>query len=146
MNRAEILQNIKNKFSDKIKKFFEKSRKRVYIDISHEDIADFTRLIFLDLGARFNTASAVDTPKGIEILYHFTFDEINLLVSLRALLDKNDPHIRSMTPIMEGAEWIEREIHELFGVEFDGHPNLKPLLLPDDWPKGKCPLRRDYKG
>ena len=104
------------------------------------------KYIFSESGARFNIASAVDTPEGIEILYHFTFDKLNLLISIKTLLDKDDPHIQSLTAIMKGAEWIEREIHELFGVEFDGHPNPKPLLLPDDWPKGKCPLRRDYKG
>lgn len=145
MTKSEIVKNIKKKFSGKIIKFFDKSHKRVYIDINREDLPDFVKHIFLKLGVRFNTASAVDTPNAIEILYHFTFDEINLMISLRAFLKRSDPHIESITPIMKGAEWIEREIHELFGVEFDGHPNLKPLLLPDDWPKGKCPLRRDYK-
>jgi len=145
MNKAEILKSINNKFPGKIIKIFDKSRKRIYIDIKHCDIVDFARYIFLDLGARFNTASGVDTPGGIEILYHFTIDKINLMISLRVRLDKNDPHIDSITPVMEGAEWIEREIHELFGVEFDGHPNMKPLLLPDDWPKDKHPLRRDFK-
>jgi len=44
---------------------------------------------------------------------------------------------------MKCAEWIEREIHEMFGVNFKGHPNLKHLLLKDDWPEGNYPLRRD---
>ena len=60
-------------------------------------------------------------------------------------LDKEDLRIDSLTPIMKGAEWIEREIHELFGVEFKGHPRLIKLLLPDDWPDNLYPLRRDYK-
>ncbi len=67
------------------------------------------------------------------------------VVSFRAHLNKKALVIDSITPIMKGAEWIEREIHELFGVDFKNHPNLKPLLLPDDWPKGLYPLRRDYK-
>jgi len=62
---------------------------------------------------------------------------------MRVSLDRKDPHVKSIAPIMKGAEWIEREIHELFGVEFDGHLNMKPLLLPDGWPKDKYPLRRD---
>jgi Ni,Fe-hydrogenase III component G len=145
MTRMDILEKIKNKFSKKVLKLFEKSKKRIYIDIDHDDLPDFATYIFKDLGARFNTASAVDTPKGIEILYHFTFDSIDLVVSLRVLLDKSDPHIASLTPIMKGAGWIEREMHELFGVEFDGHPDLRPLLLPDNWPKDKYPLRRNCK-
>ena len=145
MTRTEALESIKNKFSDKIVKLFDKSVKRVFIDINRKDLKEFVKHIFLELGARFNITSAVDTPNAIEILYHFTIDEVNLMISLRTFLERNDPHIESITPIMKGAEWIEREIHELFGVEFDGHPNLKPLLLPDDWPKDKYPLRRDYK-
>ena len=101
--------------------------------------------IFNELGARFNTASCVDGPKEMEILYHFTFDEISLILSIRVFLDKAKLEIDSITPIMKGAEWIEREMHELFGVNFKNHPNLKRLLLPDDWPEGLYPLRRDYK-
>jgi len=145
MTRAEILDNIKNRFSDKNAKFFEKSRKRVYIDIERKDLSEFIKCVFTDLGARFNIASAVDTPKAIEILYHFTFDKVNLMVSIRAYLDKNDPHIHSITSIVKGSEWIEREMHELLGVEFDGHDDIQPLLLPEGWPKDKHPLRRDFK-
>ena len=145
MTRAEIIDSIKEKFSGKITKFFEKSRKRLYLDIDLKIMPEFVEYLFKELGARFNIASAVDTPKAIEILYHFTFDEINLMVSLRVFLDRNHPHVDSITSIIKGSEWIEREIHELFGVAFDGHPNIRPLLLPDDWPKGKHPLRRDFK-
>ena len=145
MTKDEILKRIKDKFGGRIKKFFEKSRKRIYIDIDQKDITAFAEFIFKELEARFSTATCVDMPKGMEILYHFGFDEAGIVVSLRAYLDKNNPEIESITPIMKGAEWIEREIHELFGVEFKNHPNLKRLLLPDGWPEGLYPLRRDYK-
>ena len=145
MTRAEIIKSIKDKFPKEIKNFFDKSKKRIYIDIDAKDLPNLAKHIFSDLGARFNIASAVDMPKRMEILYHFTIDEMNLVISLRALLDKRDPHAPSLTPFMRGAEWIEREIHELFGIEFDGHADIKPLLLPDNWPKGKHPLRRDCK-
>lgn len=145
MTKDEILKNIKDKFSDRIKKFFEKSYRRVYIDLEPRDLTDFVKFVFSELGARFNTASCVDMPNGMEILYHFSFAKASLVVSLRTYLDKKDLEIESITPIMKGAEWIEREIHELFGIEFKNHPNLKPLLLPDDWPQGLYPLRRDYK-
>jgi len=46
------------------------------------------------------------------------------------------------TAFTDGALWIEREMHELLGVNFPGHPNLKKLLLPDDWPDGVYPLRK----
>lgn len=145
MTKEEILKSIKDKFGGKIKNFFEKSYRRVYIDIEPKDLTDFVKHIFKELRARFNTASCVDMPDGMEILYHFSFAKISLVLSFRTYIDKKNLEIESLTPIMKGAEWIEREIHELFGVEFKNHPNLKRLLLPDDWPEGLHPLRRDYK-
>jgi NADH-quinone oxidoreductase subunit C len=55
--------------------------------------------------------------------------------------DKDNPEVDSITPLFPGAEWIEREMWEMLGIKFKGHPNLKRLLLSDDWPEGKYPLR-----
>ncbi|GAG05448.1 unnamed protein product [marine sediment metagenome] len=141
----EIIRSIKDKFGNRIKKFYNKSAKRIYIDIEKKDITDFARFVFKDLGARFSTATATDHPKDIEIMYHFGFDGQGLIVTFRTYVSKNKCEIESLLPLMSGAEWIEREIHELFGVEFKNHPNIKPLLLPDDWPKDKYPLRKDCR-
>ncbi len=81
----------------------------------------------------------------MELLYHFTLEDINLLISFRVKLPKQDPEIDSLTSVLKGADWIEREIHELLGIRFKGHPNLKKLLLPDEWPDGVYPMRQDYK-
>ncbi|MFH1996442.1 MAG: NADH-quinone oxidoreductase subunit C [Candidatus Omnitrophota bacterium] len=144
MTRQDVLDRIQSEFKGKIKNFNEKSPKRLYVDIDKDDVPAMVELIFKKLGARFNIASGVDTPEAVEILYHFDFDDLNLVVSIRTLLDRENPEIESVLPIMKGAEWIEREIHELFGVKFKNHPNMKPLLLPDNWPKGQYPLRRDF--
>ncbi len=145
MTRDEVLNRLKDKFGKRIKDLFEKSEKRVYITIDPKDITEFVKFIFSGLEARFITASCVDMPKEMEILYHFAVEETRLIVSFRTRIAKSNLAIESITPIMKGAEWIEREIHELFGVDFKNHPNLKTLLLPDDWPEGLYPLRRDYK-
>lgn len=145
MSREEVLKDLRDRFKEDIIDVFDKSAKRVYIEIKPESIRKVAGYIFKDLGARFNIASGVDARDHMEILYHFTIEDINLLISLRVKLQKPDLEIDSLAPIFEGANWIEREIHELLGIDFKGHPDLRKLLLPDDWPEGVYPLRRDYK-
>ncbi len=145
MTREEVLKDIRARFKQDIVDFFDKSAKRVYIEIKPEALTKVAGYIFQDLRARFNTASGIDARRHFEILYHFTFEDINLLVSLKVKLDKSRPEINSLVPLMEGANWIEREIHELLGIDFLGHPDLRRLLLSDDWPGGVYPLRCDYQ-
>lgn len=145
MRREEVLKDIRERFKEDIIDLFDKSPKRVYIEIKPDSITKIAKYIFKDLGARFNIASGVDVREHMEILYHFTFEDINLLISFRVKLEKDKLEIDSLTSLFEGANWIEREIHELLGINFKGHPDLRKLLLPENWPKGVYPLRRDYK-
>jgi NADH:ubiquinone oxidoreductase subunit C len=94
------------------------------------------------MGARMSIASGVDTRPGIEILYHMAFDKHNMIVTVKVLVKKPELEMPSFTDFMPAAEWIEREIHELLGVNFIGHPRLEKLLLPDDWQEGVYPLRK----
>jgi len=104
-----------------------------------------TRFLFKELSLRFNIATAVDDHNGFEILYHFSYDPSGVIVSVRAILnDKENPRIDTITTVTRSAWWIEREMHELFGIEFDGNLDMRPLLLPDDWPKGVYPLRKTF--
>jgi len=145
MTREEVLCDLRKKFEDDIIEVFDKSPKRVYVEIKPESLVKVASYIFKDLKARFNTASGVDVRYHMEILYHFLIEDINLLISLRVKLQKPKLEIDSLLPIFEGANWIEREIHEILGINFKNHPGLRRLLLADDWPDGVYPLRRDYK-
>lgn len=144
MAKAEILEQIRGRLGAKIVDFHEKSAKRYYIEVRPEDIPEVTRLMFKDLGARFQIATGVDTPTAIEILYHWAFDPHGFIVTVRTKLDREKPEIESVAAICKGTEWIEREMWELLGIHFRNHPDLRHLLLTDDWPEGKYPLRRDY--
>lgn len=145
MTREEVLGDLRKKFKDDIVEILDKRSKKVYIEIKQESLVKVASYIFKDLKARFNTASGVDLRYHMEILYHFLIEDINLLISLRVKLQKPKLEIDSLSPIFEGANWIEREMHEILGIKFKGHPGLRKLLLPDDWPDGVYPLRRDYK-
>ena len=61
---------------------------------------------------------------------------------LKAGVDDGEP-VPSLVPLWNGANWLERECYDMFGIVFEGHPNLKRMLLPDDWDEG-FPLRKDY--
>jgi len=139
-----IEEKIKDALCSRASGWSRHSPKRVYFSVRKEDILETAKLLFKELGMRFSIASATDTPQGIEILYHFSFDKTGEIFSIRVLLeDKKSPKIDSIAPLFPAAEWIEREMWELLGIEFSGHPNLKHLLLVDDWPAGKYPLRHE---
>lgn len=145
MTADDISNRLADRFGDRILKSEKRSARRIYVDIYPKDIVDVAGYLFKELGLRFNIASGVDDFDGIEILYHFSYDPSGVIVSVRAILmDKQNPHIDTITTLTRSAWWIEREIHELFGVEFDGNKDMRPLLLPDDWPKGVYPMRKDF--
>ncbi len=145
MNREQALKDLNDRFKDDIIEVLDRPPKRVYIEINPESIIKVGGYIFKDLGARFNSASGLDARHHLEILYHFTIEDINLLISIRVKLPKDKPEIDSLANTFEAANWIEREMRELLGIEFKGHPDMRKLLLPDDWPEGVYPLRNDYE-
>lgn len=145
MDSANLIEEkIKERLGKKILEWKQYSPRRIYFSVKKEDILEVSRFMFKELGLRFVIASGTDTPEGLEILYHFSLDKTGVIYSARVLItDKKSPKIDSIAPLFPGAEWIEREIWELLGVDFVGHPNLTHLLLIDDWPQGKHPLRKD---
>ncbi len=146
MAEEDIIQMVKGRFPDKAMEARQASPNRVYINVKKEDARDVVGYLFQELGGRLITASGVDTRAGIEILYHMAFDKKQYkIVTVRALVPKAFPEIDSMAIVIPGAAWIEREIHDLFGVNFIGHPDLRRLILADDWPEGKYPYLREEK-
>lgn len=143
MSSPDPIAAIKAEFKDRIVSWEEKSPKRYYITMPREDITKVADFIFAKQGARFIIASGVDTPEAIEILYHFAFDKLNKILTVKVPVPKERCEIESIAPIIAGANWIEREIAELLGVNFLNHPNPERLLLAEDWPEGKYPLRQE---
>lgn len=146
MTKEEILTDIKKRLGNKIVQWQEKSPKRYYIEVAPVDIPETTRYIFRELGARFQIATAIDTPSAIEVLYHWAFDSNYFVVTVKTKLNRENPEVESVAWICPATEWIEREMWELLGVNFKHHPDLRHLLLLDNWPEGQYPLRRDFKG
>jgi NADH-quinone oxidoreductase subunit C len=89
--------------------------------------------------------TGVDEPKAeqIHVVYHVYSYEKRHRIVLKCMLDRNDPVVQTLSDVWPTANWQERECFDLLGVIFDGHPDLRRLLLPDDW-EGH-PLRKDYE-
>ena len=145
MTRDEVVDHIQSTLGDRLRDFLQPSDKRVYFEVDADVIPDTARLLFDDLEARFQTASGVDAPREIEVLYHWAVDRLGLVVTVRTRVDRERPELASLTSVCPATEWIERELWELLGISFTGHPDLRHLLLRDDWPEGQYPLRRDFR-
>jgi NADH-quinone oxidoreductase subunit C len=93
----------------------------------------------------FEDMTAVDwhplAPR-FQLSYHILSFGMKEHIRLRVLLDETNPSVDSIVPIWAGANYYEREVFDLFGIHFAGHPDLRRIMLPDDW-QGH-PLRKDY--
>jgi NADH-quinone oxidoreductase subunit C len=105
---------------------------------------DFAGFAQQQLGCRyFSWLSAVDwKAEGLEVLCRLENLEARLAVMMRTRLGGGVTHCPTLTGLFPGADWMERECYDMFGIVFDGHPDLRRILLPEDW-EGH-PLRKDY--
>lgn len=87
--------------------------------------------------------SAVDYKDRLAVVYHLYSFSLRDKVSLKVFLGRDNPEIESVTAVWPAADWQEREAFDMFGIKFKGHPDLRRILLPDDW-QGH-PLRKDYQ-
>ena len=137
----EILSNIQELLGDnaQIKKFF---LGKATIVINAKSIKDVvTRLVKNDSTLGLSAITGIDLDKTIGLLYHLRTSEG--IVTIKTEVPKEKPLISSITNIIPGANFHEREAADLFGVIFKDHPNLKRLVLPDNWPDDLYPLRKD---
>jgi NADH-quinone oxidoreductase subunit C len=88
--------------------------------------------------------TCVDWKTHLSMVYHLTSTTYrhNLVVKIK--LDRNDPAIETVSDIWRTAEFNEREVYEMFGVQFINHPDLRLLILPDGW-EGRNPMRKDFE-
>lgn len=93
---------------------------------------------------RLVTMSSVDNGRSLELIYHLIGPH-RMVVSVATELPRDKPEIQSMADYLLPAGIYERQIHDLLGIDFNGHPDLKKLILNEDWPAEEHPLRKDWK-
>lgn len=136
------IDNIKNNLKGDIIETEIKSATRATVTIKTDALIRAADYVFNKLKLRFIIASALDSERGFEIYYHFSNDSCGLIANLHVILPKKKPEVESLTGLFEAANWIEREMHEILGINFLGHPNLEKLISEGNWAKGVYPYRK----
>lgn len=145
MSEEKALTALKEKFSGSFLDIFKKNDRRVYITVDKKDVPAICRYMYEDLGGRLAIATALDSRSGIEILYHFMYPQDHQMITVKAKVKKPSLEIESIATFFASANWIEREMHDILGLNFTNHPDPRRILMADDWPEGDYPLRRDFK-
>jgi NADH-quinone oxidoreductase subunit C len=146
MEPAEIFSRLEKRFSGKVGDF-KGDVQEPYLLVDGEAIVEVCRFLRDDADLKFEVLSdqtAVDWPKEekIQLVYHLYSYTGRHQIVLKVDLPRANPKIATVENIWKVANWFEREIFDLFGVIFEGHSDLRRILLPEDW-EG-YPLRKDY--
>jgi len=145
MDKEFIIEKFKEKFNSEILKVEIKNQKRMIITVSPDSIIEVATFLYKTEGFRFIIASALHTKRGFEIHYHFSKDASGLILNIHVILDTDNPEIESLSNIFNASNWIEREMHELFGINFLNHPNQEKLISEGNWAEGVYPMRKEFK-
>ena len=137
-----MIGELKKLFGKKILEVALRKENRIDVLIPGEALPEIGRYFHEELKFRFIIASALESNKGYEIYYHFSEDSSGLVINLHVILPKEKPEVPSLTPVFEAATWIEREMREILGIEFPGHPNPEKLISEGNWAEGVYPLRK----
>ena len=118
--------------------------RRVEVDVDSKVVRDvFSELVKRRKHVHVSTIAGVDTRTSIQVVYLTVLDGI--VTSIYATLDRDKPEIDTIKDIIPGARVYEREVYDMFGVMVRGNHEEELLVLPEDWPKGVFPLRKDVQ-
>ncbi len=146
MEATAIYERLEKKFPDQVSQF-KGDVPEPYLNVNPQAIVDVCRFLRDDESLKFEVLSdltALDWPKEqkIQIVYHlYSYSQKHQIV-LKADVARDHPRIATVEDVWKVANWFEREVYDLFGVIFEGHSDLRRIMLPEDWVG--YPLRKDY--
>jgi len=160
LTAEEILERLKEKLGDAILNYEIKEYKmgvkkprtyqEIWMEINKDAFRKAVEAMFEIDYPHLHFITGEDVGEVIKMIYSFglfhshPWGEVSIVMKLD--LPKSNLVLPTITDLMIGAETNEREIREMLGIEFDGLKNKRHLFLPDDWPEGKYPWRRDEYG
>jgi NADH-quinone oxidoreductase subunit C len=147
MTTSEIHERLKARFGDDVGAPTE-TKGDPWLPVKRERLVEVCRFLKETPGLDFDFCedlTAVDWPKRsvIEVVVHLLSYQHKHALKLKVEADRAAPVVDSLEGVWKTANWFEREVYDLFGVTFTHHPDLRRIMLPDDWVG--FPLRKDYE-
>lgn len=139
-----LLAEIRDLLGEAVTETKVQRQRRVFVTLAREAYkSSIKKLVDRYDVTHISTVTGVDAGENIEVMPHLWGAGVE--ITIRSLVPKTSPEIDSLVDVLPGAIMYEREVHDLLGVVFKGHPALNRLLLSEDWPEGVHPLRKDFK-
>lgn len=140
----EIVKKVKKAVGKNILEIETPRPRRIFILINKRIFEKTIRYLTKEIGFfHLSTITGVDVGEEIEVIYHLNRAGTTEL-SLKVRVPKDKPVLPTITNLIPGATLYEREVHDLLGVTFEGHPDLSPIILPEGWPSNVYPLRKEW--
>ncbi len=117
------------------------------VDVKPEKLREVVKVITEELGGIYTVIAGNDARKidnTFHSIYVFSLDSLKTYLLVRVRLSPEEPKAPSITPLVKGADWGEREVRDLLGIEVLNHPDPRRLILPDGWPDKVNPLRKEF--
>jgi NADH-quinone oxidoreductase subunit C len=148
MTTAEIHERLQARFGDAIGTAPPDTKGDTWLTVKADRLIEVATFLRDEPGLQFDLCedlTALDWPKRnvIEVVIHLFSYPLKHGLKLKVETDRANPVAPSLDGVWKAANWFEREVYDLFGVTFTGHPDLRRILLPDDWVG--YPLRKDYQ-
>jgi len=145
-----LLEALQSRFPDAVLSVQEDQRRNeLSVRVVRDRIVDVMRFLHDDPSAAFDHITDVcsvdylDDPERFEVIYHVLSLPHGTRLRVKARVPEEDPTIATVTAIWKGANFMEREVYDLMGIRFTGHPDLRRIFMPDNYDEG-YPLRKDF--
>jgi NADH:ubiquinone oxidoreductase 27 kD subunit len=144
-SNQELIDFLEKQFSGVVTNIVNKREKRIFAETTVENLVGVTKVL-KEQGLHFlGTITGLDSGERFEVIYHF-YNEHGLVFNLKVFIPRDNPKVPTITAVFPGVFLYERELMDLLGIDVEGTPPNRRYPLPDSWPAGQYPLRKDWKG
>ena len=145
MTQQELTAYVQANFDGKLT-LLDTGRVEPMFEVRPADLIETARTLRDDPQLQFNylcNMCGVDTGQRLEVVYSIASTTLHLRMDFKLVLGYENPEVDSIIPVWPAANWYEREMWELYGINPKNHPDLRILLLPDNWDQGN-PMRKNW--